>query len=108
MRQLEIGRLARTRRSASRWVGAGLACLSIAWLAAGCASRPSLMPPAQAAAIRERDRALASHAAAIQAAIGKSGAAGALAFLDAGDGRLVTLPGDDPTDAWARHATAPE
>ena len=38
-------------------------------------------------AIDDRDRALVSHAAAIQAAIRQSGNIGALAFLDAKDGR---------------------
>ena len=106
MRRFEIVWLDRTRRSASAWV-AGLACLGVVSLVAGCA-RPSLMSPAQAAAIQERDRALASQATAIQAAIGASGTAGALAFLDGGDARLVTWPGDDPADAWARHAAAPD
>jgi hypothetical protein len=66
------------------------------------------MPKEQAVAIDERDRALASHAAAIQAAIRQSGTLGALAFLDAKDGHLVVLPGASPADAWARYATSPE
>jgi hypothetical protein len=66
------------------------------------------MPAAQSAAIRDRERALASHADAIQAAVRQSGNVGALAFLDAKDGRLVVLPGDSPADAWARYATSPE
>ena len=33
---------------------------------------------------------------------------GALAFLDAKDGRLVVLPGDSPADAWARYTASPE
>ncbi len=73
----------------------------------GCAGQ-SLMPEKQAAAVRQRERALTPHAEAIHAAIGRSGRAGALAFLDAGDGRLVVLPGDSPGDAWGRHATVPE
>ena len=60
------------------------------------------MPAAQSAAIRERERALASHADAIQTAVRQSGSVGGLAFLDARDGRLVVLPGDSPADAWAR------
>ena len=32
---------------------------------------------------------------------------GALAFLDAGDGHLVVLPGDSPGEAWARHIASP-
>jgi len=107
MRQLLLGLVARTRRGplrARRWrvVGASLAVL-----VAGCAS-PSLVPQDQADAITRRDRALAPHAEAIQAAIRQSGATGALAFLDATAGRLVVLPGDTPADAWARHAAAPE
>ncbi|MGH7413400.1 MAG: hypothetical protein ACREKJ_04305 [Candidatus Rokuibacteriota bacterium] len=66
------------------------------------------MPEAQAVAIKDRDRALASHADAIQAAISQAGNVGALAFLDAKDGRLVVLPGDSPADAWARYTTSPE
>ena len=100
MRQFPFVSAARARWGASQWVGAGCACLSALSLAVGCAS-PSLMPPAQAAAVRQRDRALASHAAAIQDAIRQSGKAGALAFLDAADGHLVILPGDSPADAWA-------
>ena len=38
----------------------------------------------------------------------QSGKVGALAFLDARDGRLVVLPGDSPADAWARYATSRE
>ena len=51
------------------------------------------MPEKQAAAVRQRERALVPHADAIHAAIGRSGHAGALAFLDTGDGRLVVLTG---------------
>ena len=76
-------------------------------LAVGCASH-TLMPKEQTVAIETRDRALASHAAAIQAAIRQSGHVGALAFLDAKDGRVVVLPGDSPADAWARYAASPE
>jgi len=81
--------------------------MSLALVVAGCAS-PSLMPEAQAVAINDRDRALASHADAIHAAISQSGKVGALAFLDAQDGRLVVLPGDSPADAWSRYTTSPE
>ena len=81
--------------------------MSLAVMVAGCASH-SLMPESQAAAVKERDRALAPHSGAIHAAISQSGHAGALAFLDARDGRLVVLPGDSPADAWARHIASPE
>src|SRR5215813_3374180 len=33
---------------------------------------------------------------------------GALAFLDAKEGRLVVLPGDSPVDAWARYTASPD
>ena len=75
-------------------------------LLAGCASH-SLIPRDQAKAISERERSLAGHADAIQAAIRQSGQAGGLAFLDDGDTRLVVLPGDTPAEAWARHSAAP-
>jgi hypothetical protein len=88
-------------------VGSALLLMSLAWVVVGCAS-PSLMPETQAGAVKDRDRALAPHAAAIHAAIGQSGNAGALAFLDAKDGRLVVLPGDSPADAWSRYTTSPE
>jgi hypothetical protein len=81
--------------------------MSLLLAVVGCAS-PSLMPPAQAVAVKDRDRALAAHAAAIHAAIRQSGNAGALAFLDAKDGRLVVLPGDGPVDAWTRYTASPE
>ena len=99
--------LVRTRRGAPHTLRSGLCLLSIALLVVGCASR-TLMPKEQAVAIADRDRALVSHADAIQAAIRQSGNVGALAFLDAKDGSLVVLPGDTPADAWARYATAPE
>lgn len=73
----------------------------------GCAGR-SLVPAAQSAAISERERALASHADAIQTAVRQSGSLGALAFLDAKNGRLVVVPGDSPADAWARYVASPE
>lgn len=76
-------------------------------LMVGCAGQ-SLMPATQSAAIRDRERALAPHADAIQAAVSQSGKAGALAFLDARNGRLVVLPGDSAADAWARYAASPE
>jgi hypothetical protein len=87
--------------------GVSLICLCLTVV--GCASH-SLMTAAQSEAVRDRERALARHADVIQAAVRQSGRAGALAFLDAKDGRLVVLPGDSPADAWARHAasTAPE
>jgi hypothetical protein len=81
--------------------------MSLALVVVGCASH-SLMPETQVGAIKDRDRALASHAAAIHAAIGQSGNMGALAFLDAKDGRLIVLPGDSVADAWSRYTTSPE
>jgi hypothetical protein len=99
--------LGRIRRRAPPVLGSGLPLMSFALLAVACAS-PSLMPRAQAVAIKDRDRALASHVDAIQTAIRQSGNAGALAFLDAEDGRLVVLPGDTPADAWARYNASPE
>jgi hypothetical protein len=104
MRQLLVGRI---RRGAPHTLRSGLLLLSLALPVVGCASH-TLMPKEQAVAIDERDRALVSHAAAIQAAIRQSGNMGALAFLDAKDRRLVVLPGDSPADAWARYATSPE
>jgi hypothetical protein len=85
--------------------GISLICLSLAVV--GCASQ-SLIPDAQSQAIKDRERALASHADAIQAAVKRSGKVGALAFLDARDGRLVVLPGDNPADAWAQYVASPE
>ena len=107
MHQLLLVLVGRIRRGAPPRLGSSLPLLSLALVVVGCAS-PSLMPKAQAVAIEERDRALASHADAIHAAIGQSGTAGALTFLDAKDGRLVVLPGDSPADAWARYTTSPE
>ena len=106
VRQRLPGLLGRLRRGASR-VGSGLPLVGLALLAVGCASH-SLMPRAQAAAIKERDRALALHAEAIQTATREAGTMGALAFRDAGDGHLVVLPGDTPADAWARYTASPE
>jgi len=91
-----------------RALGPGLPVVSLGLVVVGCAASPSLMPESQAVAIRNRERALASHAAEIQAAIRQSGTEGALAFLDAGDGRLVVLPGDGPADAWARYSASSE
>jgi hypothetical protein len=107
MRQLLPVLLGRIRRGASHVLGPGLPLMSLALLALGCAS-PSLMPKAQAEAIKDRDRALALHADAIQTATRQSGNVGALAFLDAKDGRLVVLPGDTPADAWARYTASAE
>jgi hypothetical protein len=104
MRELLLGRI---RRGAPHTLASGLLLLSLALLVVGCA-RHTLMPKEQAVAIDQRDRALESHAAAIQAAIRQSGSIGALAFLDAKDGSVVVLPGDSPADAWARYATSPE
>jgi len=107
MRQLLLGLLRRIGRGVPHGLGAGLPLMSLALVVAGCASH-SLMPETQAAAIKHRERALASHADAIHAAIRQSGHAGALALLDAQDGRLVVLPGDSPADAWARYTASPE
>ena len=94
-------------RPIGRYLPIGVNHLLLALSLMGCASH-SLMPAGQADAVRQRERALARHSPAIHAAIGQSGREGALAFLDAGDGRLVVLPGDNPGDAWRRHASAPE
>jgi len=83
-----------------------LLVLSLAVAVVGCAGHP-LVPTEQAEAIENRERALAPHSAAIQDAIRQSGNGGALAFLDAGDGHLVVLPGDSPADAWARYIASP-
>ena len=107
MRQLLLVLLGRIRRGAPHVVGSGLPLMSLALVVVGCASH-SLMPETQAVAIKDRARALASHADAIHAAIRQSGNAGALAFLDAKDGRLVVLPGDSSADAWSRYTTSPE
>jgi hypothetical protein len=107
MRQLLLVLLGGARRGVPHVLGSGLPLMGLALVVVGCAS-PSLMPDAQAVAIRDRDRALASHAKAIHAAIGQAGTLGALAFVDTRDRRLVVLPGDSPGDAWARHATSPE
>jgi uncharacterized protein Yka (UPF0111/DUF47 family) len=85
---------------------AGVSLIGLS-LMVGCASH-SLMHATQSAAIRDRERGLAPHADAIQATVSESGTGGALAFLDARDGRLVVLPGDSPADAWARYAASPE
>jgi hypothetical protein len=107
MLQLLLVLLGRMRRGAPYGLASGLPLMSLALVVVGCAS-PSLMPEAQAVAIKDRDRALASHADAIHVAISQSGHVGALAFLDATDGRLVVLPGDSVADAWSRYATSPE
>ena len=88
-------------------LGRGAPLMGLALMVVGCASA-SLMPPGQAQAIKDRERALAVHADAIQTAISQSGQVGALAFLDAGDSHLVVLPGSSPADAWARFAASPE
>jgi hypothetical protein len=107
MRQLLLMAL-RRKRSRGRYVlGSGISLASLLLVVVGCASH-SLVPAAQSAAIRNRERALASHAEAIQAAVRQSGDLGALTFLDAQDGRLVLLPGDSPADAWARYTTSSE
>lgn len=83
-----------------------LVVLSLAAVVAGCATH-SLVPTEQAVAIKNRDRALAPHSAAIQDTIRQSGNVGALAFLDTGDGHLVVLPGDSTAEAWARYLASP-
>jgi hypothetical protein len=83
-----------------------LLVLSLAVAVTGCATH-SLVPKEQAIAIKNRDRALAPHSAAIQGTIRQSGNVGALAFLDTGDGHLVVLPGDSPAEAWARYLASP-
>jgi G:T/U-mismatch repair DNA glycosylase len=83
-----------------------LLALSLAVVGVGCASQ-TLVPREQAVAIKNRDEALALHAAAIQDRIRQSGRVGALAFLDTGDGHLVVLPGDSPANAWARYIADP-
>ena len=88
-------------------LGRGAPLMGLALVVAGCASA-SLMPPGQAQAIKDRERALAVHADAIQTAISQSGQVGALAFLDAGDSHLVVVPGSSPADAWAHFAASPE
>ena len=106
MRQLLLVLVRCMWREAPHVLAPGLSLLSLA-VVLGCAS-PSLMLEPQAAAIKNRERALASHAGAIHTAIAQSGKAGALVFLDAEDGRLVVLPGDSPADAWARQTAPPE
>ena len=107
MRQLLLVLLGCIWREAPHVLGPGLSLVSLALVIVGCAS-PSLMPESQAAAVKNRERALAPHASAIHAAITQSGNAGALVFLDAEDGRLVVLPGDSAADAWTRHTSSPE
>jgi hypothetical protein len=106
MRHLLLVLVGSTRRGTPRALRSRVLLASLALLVAGCASH-SLIPKDQADAIKRRDRALAPHADAIQAAIRQSGETGALAFLDENDSRLVVLPGETPAEAWARHAAAP-
>ena len=89
-----------------RLSGAAVLLVSLALLLVGCAGH-SLLPKEQAVAIKTRDRTLAPHASAVHEAIRRSGHLGAIVFADAGDGRLVVLPGDTPTDAWARYSASP-
>ena len=88
-------------------VSSGIALIGLTVAVVGCASH-SLVPASQSAAIRSRERALASHSDSIQASVRESGKVGALAFLDAADGRLVVLPGDSAGDAWGRYAASPD
>jgi len=64
MRQLLLLLLGRIWRGAPHMLSSGLPVVGLALVVVGCAT-PSLMPPAQAVAVRDRDRALAPHAAAI-------------------------------------------
>ena len=89
-----------------RLSGAAMPLVSLALLLVGCAGH-SLVPKEQAVAIKTQDRTLAPHASTIHEAIRRSGHLGAVAFVDAGDGRLVVLPGDTPTDAWVRYSASP-
>jgi hypothetical protein len=82
----------------------GIPLISLTLLVVGCAT-PSLVPKEQAIAINNRERALSAHSRAIHEAIRHSGQLGALAFLDATDGHLVIMPGNSPSDAWARYTT---
>ena len=107
MRQLLLVLVGRIRRGTLATPCSRVLLGALAVLLAGCASH-SLIPKDQAEAIKRRDRALAPHTAAIQAAIRQSGEAGGLAFLDATDARLVVLPGHTPAAAWARHTASPE
>ncbi len=94
------------RDGAIHMVRSGIALISLALLVVGCAGHP-LVPKEQALAIKTRGRTLAPHARAIHEAIRQSGSLGALAFLDAGDGHLVVLPGNTPAEAWARYSASP-
>ena len=107
MRHRRLGLEARTRRGTLPALRSQAVLAGLALLLAGCAG-PSLVSREQADAINRRDRALAAHGEEIQAAIRRSGALGALAFLDTRDGHLVVLPGNTPEEAWARQAAAPE
>jgi len=107
MRQLLLVLLGGIRSRVLNVRGSGVSMICLSLVVIGCASH-SLMPAAQSEAIKDRERALASHRDVIQASVRQSGNVGALAFLDAKDGHLVVLPGDSPVDAWARYATAPD
>ena len=107
MRQRLFVLLGRTRRRVLHVLGSCLPLVGLPLLVVGCAGH-SLVPAEQSAAIADRERALAPHADAIQAAIRQSGNIGGLAFLDAGDGHLVVLPGDTPSEAWGRYASSPD
>ena len=107
MRQLLLALVGRMRSGGGHVLGSGVSLIGLSLVVVGCASH-SLIPAAQSAAIRDRERALAPHADAIQATVRQSGKAGALVFLDARDGRLVVLSGDSPADAWTRYAASPD
>jgi hypothetical protein len=107
MPQLPLVLVGSTRCGALGALRSRVLLASLTLLVTGCASQP-LITKDQADAIKRRDRALAPHADAIQAAIRQSGDTGVLAFLDANDGRLVVLPGETAADAWARHTASPD
>src|SRR5256885_15661102 len=100
MRQLLLMAL-RRKGSRGRYVlGSGISLASLLLVVVGCASH-SLVPAAQSAAIRNRERALASHAEAIQAAVKQSGDLGALAFLDAQDRSEERRVGKECRSRWS-------
>src|SRR5262249_29333445 len=108
MRQRRLVPLGGIRSGFPRFRRSGVLLTCLLWLVVvGCASQ-SLMPAAQSQGIRDREQALAPHRDAIQASVQQAGNVGALAFLDAKEGRLVVLPGDSPVDAWERYAASPD
>src|SRR5262249_4890120 len=104
-RRREICEALALRQRARNTGHLSLPVIGMALFLVSCASH-SLVSSEQAAAIRQRERALAPHAAAIQEAIRRSDSQGALVFLDSADRHLVVLPGNSPVDAWANRASA--